>query len=332
MLDHVNWIRGLAATLIVFIHMADGLDFELDAQQVTLINLLAKSSTSIFVAISGFFFELNLGKYRYAPYLRTKFNNVIIPYVLISLPAIAIYLLKLKTEHIWLDMDAFYALPVVAQFFFMLGTGAHLGPLWFIPALALIYLCAPMLAYFSRLRMFPLIGLLGIGLFIVTERPEGNSNPFWAAVHFIPIYLLGMLFCQYRMTLQRPAYLYLFGPLLIALSLIAIYDKSFYGLQKTSLFCFLYVLLLTYQGWIKQQAWLANTLSLVGLYSFTVYFLHGYFAALLRLLDDHLHPEHFSTYLLLRSGMTLVTIALCIGITYCVKRITRQYSRVLIGS
>lgn len=334
MLDNINWIRGIAAALIVFIHMADGIDYPLDDNELLLIETLVKGATCIFVTISGFFFQLNIGKYRYGNYLAKKLNNVIIPYVLISLPAIAIYLLKLKTEHVWIDMEVFYSWPLVGQFLFLLATGAHLGPLWFIPALALIYLCAPLLYWLSRQRWFPLVAVLGIFLFVATDRPEHNSNPLMAAIHFIPIYLLGMLFCQYRQVIQNHTQLYtgVFTLLLLGLSIIAAYDKTYYGLQKVSLFALLYILLLKHQSWLYRRAWLSNTLALMGVYSFTLYFLHGYFAGLFRMFNGHLHPDNFALYLLLRLLLTVLTIGICIGITFCVKRLTKHHSRLLIGS
>lgn len=334
MLDNINWIRGIAACLIVFIHMADGLEYPLDDNELLLIEMLVKGATCIFVAISGFFFQLNIGKYRYRNYLSKKLNNVIIPYVLISLPAIAIYLLKLKTEHVWIDMDVFYSWPLAGQFLFLLITGAHLGPLWFIPALALIYLCAPLLHWLSRQPWFPLVAVLGLYLFIITDRPEHNSNPAMAAIHFIPIYLLGMLFCQYRQAIQNHVQLStaVFALLLLALSVISAYDKSYFGLQKVSLFGFLYILLLQHQAWLYRHTWLTSTLALMGVYSFTLYFLHGYFAGLYRMFSEHLRPDDFATYLLLRLLLTVLTIGICIGITFCVKRLTKHHSRLLIGS
>lgn len=333
MLSHVNWIRGIAALMIVFIHMADGMLYDLNSAENLAINLLAKSATCVFVAISGFFFQLNLPKYSYLDYLSKKLTNVIIPYVLISIPAILIYVLKFKTEHVWIDMEAFYAMPVILQFLFMLVTGAQLGPLWFIPALALIYLIAPLLKLLSEQRIFPLIAAAGILLFLDTSRPENNSNPIYAAIHFVPIYLLGMLFCQHRVKFGKRAYIYIFGAAVIGLSVLASYEKMFFGLQKTALFFFLYSLLLVHQQRIiTDLPRLAKTLSLIGLCSFSIYFLHGYFAGFYRALSDHITPDHFETYMLLRVALTTITILACIAITLLIKRMAKQRSRLLIGS
>lgn len=333
MLSHVNWIRGIAALLIVFIHMADGLLYELDNAESLAIDMLAKGATCIFVAISGFFFQLNLPKYSYGDYLSKKINNVIIPYILISIPAILIYVLKFKTEHVWIDMDAFYAMPVVEQFLFMLATGAQLGPLWFIPALALIYLIAPLLKILSEQRTFPLVAAAGILLFLATSRPDNNSNPLYAAIHFVPIYVLGMLFCQHRKALGSRASLYVFGAAVLVLSVVAGYERIFFGLQKTALFFFLYALLLIYQEHITHHLpWLAKTLTLIGLCSFSIYFLHGYFAGLYRAINDHIQPEHFITYLLVRLLLTSITVGVCVGITLLIKKVAKRRSRLLIGS
>ncbi|MEH3023262.1 MAG: acyltransferase family protein [Pseudomonas oryzihabitans] len=57
MLIQLNWIRGLAAVLIVFHHMTVGSYRTTEHQQIAL-NLLSLETTCIFVALSGFFFRL----------------------------------------------------------------------------------------------------------------------------------------------------------------------------------------------------------------------------------------------------------------------------------
>ncbi|WP_407309891.1 acyltransferase family protein [Pseudomonas sp. nanlin1] len=333
MLTHINWIRGIAIVLIVFIHMADGLVYNLGPVETIAISLLTKEATCIFVVVSGFFFQLNIDKYSYQVYLTKKINNVIIPYILISIPAILIYVLEFKTEHKWVDMPAFYSKPVIDQVLFMLGTGAHLGPLWFIPALALLYLVAPLLKALSKTPVFPLLVGMGAVFFALTERPENDSNPLLAAVHFLPIYLLGMLFCQHRQRLQAPRFIPVFAALFLILSVMSCYDMNLIGLQKAALCFLLYGTLLAYREYIERRhGRIAEWLSLIGTYSFSIYFIHGYFAGAFRIISDYLTFDQFFSYLGARILLTVVTVLACIAITQCVKNVAKRNSRILIGS
>jgi surface polysaccharide O-acyltransferase-like enzyme len=333
MLTHINWIRGIAISLIVFIHMADGVIYDLSPLETLVINLFSKEATCIFVVVSGFFFQFNIDKYSYQEYLWKKINNVIIPYVLISIPAILIYVLQFKTEHKWVDMTAFYSKPMIEQVLFMLGTGAHLGPLWFIPALAMLYLIAPVLKALSKTRLFPLLVGLGALFFALTERPVNDSNPLLAAAHFLPIYLLGMLFCQHRQRLEAPRFIPVFALLFVGLSVLSCYDMNLIGLQKACL-CFLMFggLLACRERIERQHARMAECLGLIGTYSFSIYFIHGYFAGAFRIFSDYLTFDQFISYLGARIALTVLTVMACIVITQCVKNVAKRNSRTLIGS
>lgn len=333
MLRHINWIRGMAILLIVFIHMGGGINYVLDPAENMITDLLVKEATCIFVVVSGFFFQLNIDKYSYREYLFKKVTNVIIPYILVSIPAILIYTMKFKTEHNWVNMSVFYSHSLVEQFLFMLGTGAQLGPLWFIPALTMIYLLAPALRSLSKSRLFPWIVALALVSFLMTSRPPNDSNPVLAALHFLPIYMLGMLFCQHRERLGQAKYIPVFAVLLILLTLGAWYDEHALGLQKACLGMLLYGVLLTYQRPLEERyTRTTQAMTVVGTYSFSIYFMHGYFAGAYRIVSEWLSPQHFVTYLLLRVALTVFTVCFCLAITQGVKSVFKQNSRILIGS
>lgn len=332
MLIQLNWIRGLAAVLIVFHHMTVGSYQTTEHQQIAL-NLLSLETTCIFVALSGFFFRYNLGKYSYQVYLGKKLQNVILPYLLISIPAVLLYVSGLKQEHEWIDMNAFHDWPPFAQTALLLATGAHLGPLWFIPALTLIFLLAPALEWIVKRGLLPAATMVGLLYFLVSDRPINDADPLLAALHFLPIYLCGMLACEQRERLQRPQARYWLLAALLLLSGAAVLDSAFYGLQKLALCLLLFAVFsqkIKAPGYAESR--LTKGMALLGAYSFAIYFLHGYLAGAYRVLGRLLGEQNFAQYLGTRLCLTLITLLCCIAAVWVVKQVTRQRSRVLIGA
>ncbi|TBW08921.1 acyltransferase [Azotobacter chroococcum] len=332
MLNNMNWIRGIATILIVLGHVRDGVSYTPTSSQDIYMQMALLEASCIFIAISGFFFQLNMEKYTMSVYFSKKINNVIIPYLVISLPAILIYVLKIKTEHSWMDMDVFYDSPVPLQILTMIFTGAHLGPLWFIPALFFIYLAAPLLKELSRSHYFPAIAISSIAVFFITSRPENNSNPILAAIHFMPMYLAGMYFCKVRDKIKSTTGFYLFTTTTIILSITSSHFTSLFGIQKLSLFFALYYFFLAHENIIHKNKHIPRALGTVGMYSFSIYFLHGYFVGAYRILSEHITPDQFINYLLILSLLTTATILPCIGIVSFAKKMIGNKSRLIFGT
>lgn len=95
--------------------------------------------TAIFLLISGFLFQFLLPKYEFSSFMKKKITNVILPYIIVSIPAILIYLLGYKTVHNWIDISELLSNSKLYAIFYFYLTGGHLGPLWFIPVLTLIF-------------------------------------------------------------------------------------------------------------------------------------------------------------------------------------------------
>src|SRR5687768_12190341 len=84
-------LRGIAISLIVGAHCLPFLDWNEHPLVFRLIDTLCNESSVMFFFVAGFLFHHLSGRFKYDSYLKNKFFNVLIPYFLISLPAIILF-------------------------------------------------------------------------------------------------------------------------------------------------------------------------------------------------------------------------------------------------
>ena len=140
----INYMRGVA---ILFVVASHSLYLTVNSELVWLAVLydrLISEGTTLFILISGFLFFYLRGRFNYKVFLRKKIENVVIPYVLLSIPAILVYCLGLKQDHDWIDMQWFSDISLAFKVVYMYLTGAHLGPFWYIPIIILIFIFSPL--------------------------------------------------------------------------------------------------------------------------------------------------------------------------------------------
>jgi len=148
-LNYVNNLRALAILLIVFGHSLIVIQTENDTIE-KLLGLLG-SGTVYFVVLAGFLFaRINL-ELDYFRYLHNKIFSIVLPYLVISVPGVLILILGLKSSHHWIDLTWFHGeLNLIEQLGLLLSTGAHVGSLWFVPMILLLFLAAPLFHQLSH--------------------------------------------------------------------------------------------------------------------------------------------------------------------------------------
>jgi peptidoglycan/LPS O-acetylase OafA/YrhL len=273
-------------------------------------------------------FQYLLHRFSYVPYLKTKLRNVLLPYVLVSLPAIAIYAFGLK------PLDKFVGLVTVDQPFqlagLMLLTGASLAPLWFIPMMTIFYLLSPVMRWIDDhpRAYWILLPWLIVALFV--GRAAGDANPLQNAVFFGPIYMLGMFVSRQRETVIP--FLAKFWPVLIAAILIpAPIPADALGWDAAMLLTKILVCL-GLVGLLSRVAdRLPRKIDYLGDISFGIYFVHYYLIATVTMLANKgklpfLHG--FVAYFLLLFAVT----ALSALIVATIRRVFGKHSRQLIGA
>ncbi|HCJ5966764.1 TPA: acyltransferase [Escherichia coli] len=332
-ISYIHNIRGLAALFVVMAHCNmfhvgdNGFNF--------IWNHFLKEWTAVFVLISGFLFQLLIDRYRFNKFIYSKFKNVIAPYLIISIPAIAIYIFEIKKDHVWLDLNSLMSHSYIYIIGFFYATGSHLGPLWFIPVICLIFLTSkPLVALQKNKKLFLITSLISLVLILATKRPVHDSNPLIAYIHFLPVYIIGMLICQYKdlliMKKHKIKYLSVF---LFSFSLEIIFNlnPSFSILSKIVLFLFL----CSFFSHMEERGYKFKILSFLADISFAIYFLHGYFSGSLRVVlsryNNMIIEDNSLLPISMAIALTVVIITLISIIYLIIKKITPN-SRLIIGS
>ena len=198
-LPHVHNFRAIAITIIVAGHCVPAFNWENNRLlEAALLDIFA-NGTVLFVFIAGFLFHHLSKKYEYKDYLTKKIKNVIIPYIIVSIPAVLIAVF-------WEDPEALYpqltgTSTLYQIFWFYFKGGAHINfPLWFIPMISLFYLAAPLLIKFKENpKLYYLLPLVLIPISLFAHRPDfPNLDVFHSAIYYLSAYVLGMFASQYR--------------------------------------------------------------------------------------------------------------------------------------
>lgn len=288
-------------------------------------------SSILFVFIAGYLFQYLIDEYDYRKYLVKKFRNVILPYLIMSLPAI--YIMLTRPEWLgssWIQTPSFESKPLIVKILLYYATGAHLPQFWFIPMICIFYLVSPVLRYIDdHPRWYYAIPFL-IAISFMVDRPEFNNNSLQSFVFFLPIYLLGMHSSHYHYEYLKLLQKYW---VVILLAVLIFTGFSFINhqislFQKISL-TFLVLIIL----WKVSWKGLDRVLGLVAKYSFGIFFIHKYVIVLVTFLYIKLSVDE-----LLNSGIVgwTITFVLITSISILllmpVKYVLKNNSRMVIGS
>jgi surface polysaccharide O-acyltransferase-like enzyme len=327
-LNYIHNFRGVAILYIVAGHCVSLLAWP-DAQHTErALRCVLTGGSVFFVFIAGYLFQHLSANFKYSSYLASKLNNVVCPYIILSLPAIVLWTAITQRQDMW---PGFYEHPYIVQAAIFLLTGRHITPYWFIPMICLFYVIAPLLVYLDRRRWVYFF----LPAFIAVSLTSGRGwHPLHNMGHFFSAYLLGMFFSRYRKeTLGFASWGW---PVLLGLAGVCI-GPSYHGVYNPINWNFLQKLLLC-AVWL----WLLKAIdSVVGKWlapiataSFGIFFLHPYVMALMR-----------KTFVVLGYGDTLpsgniavlgllfaVTVATCMFLVYAARWILGARSRLVIGS
>ncbi len=336
--QHIHVFRAVAIILIVWTHVASSLSWSPDSLTGRLIRQFGNEASICFVFVAGYLFQVLSADYAYEKYLRQKLKVVIIPYLVMSLPAILIFSLVVQREGMW---PWFADLSAVEKMGLFILTGKHLAPYWFIPMIAIFYIAAPLFIYIDRKMpkvYWSIIPLMALSFYLGRDGPYG---PLSKAIYMLPIYLLGMAFSRYRAIAEK--LVSRFWPMLLALCLFGYWAEiqdwphppSYQFLMKTSGTMLLVLLLL------NSYRFVGNRLNYLSDVSFGIYFIHSYVISAskiiivaitagtitIRQLDGPIAGSVpvFVVYL-------TVVMLVCVGIIKVAQKIFGKGSRYLIGA
>jgi peptidoglycan/LPS O-acetylase OafA/YrhL len=178
--------RGLAIIFVVFSHFGS---FHNLGPLGKFTYFVVANATAWFVFISGYlFFYIEQRRFDYCDYLLKKAKYVVLPYLLLSIPALAAGFYLARPQLLGLSGIGYVGWSLAV------GGGTVVGPMWFIPMIVLFFVLSPVFNRLARSWLLYPLGFLGMGLAIFTWRPAGGLNPFLSFLHFLGFYLLGIMF------------------------------------------------------------------------------------------------------------------------------------------
>jgi hypothetical protein len=287
----LNYFRAVAILIIVAGHCYGLVGIPNDTLTQKIIFNLVIGGTSLFVFISGFLFHhIFLPRYHYKTFIKGKIKNVLIPYLLLSIPII--YWITLKGEG-WAPYYNSENNGVIVQYLVptiqYLWSGNAMIAYWYIPFIMITFLMAPIHRWFaqqSTLTQFTII-LFFLAISVFLHRPIDKLYVFQSVLYFFPIYLIG-IFCSihkakiYAFMKGRELYL-----LFIAIYLAA-YETFTGGLGNYHKMPFIYqgidimlfqkiALSLFFMVWLHRfEETAVKSLDAIAATSFGIFFLHGY--------------------------------------------------------
>lgn len=335
--QHIHIFRAVAICLIIAVHSLPSFAWESRPLLERLLAELFNQATIFFVFISGYLFQYLSGRFRYRSYLKQKFRTVLLPYILASIPAVVIAVWFIPQEGMWWW---FYDLPAWQQVALFYLTGKHLEPFWFIPALTLFYLAAPLLrAVDQRPVLYWSIPILL--LFAMELGRGGPWGPFSMIPYMLPIYLFGMCFSRFSKDAERLSRKYLWVLLGVAASCYAVLildPPKEIDLQVLMKLALCPVLVLTFR---VISGKVGTRLDYMAHASFGIYFVHAYLIAAFRLLWTTLGGRDwggeattalFQPSLLLFAVHIAAVLIASLGAIWLVRVIFPKHSRRLIGA
>lgn len=344
-LRYVHNFRAVAIVVIVAGHAIVTLGWPVVSPTRDFLLDLLDNGTVLFVFVAGFLFHHLSARYRYRDYLTKKLTNVIVPYLLIMLPAVAYTVLFTDVGATTPQLAGLHPL-AQAGWMFLHGSGTFNYPLWFIPMISLFYLAAPVFIRFvSHPRLYLVLVVLVPLSMLAHRTPE--SDTLTIALYFLPAYVAGMWASQYRARIEPllDRYLLPLAAAYLAAVLVAfLFDDwhgNYYGATPFSqehgpvdwlfaqklLLCFALLAVLR-----RLDTALGERLRFLGDVSFTIFFAHGYALFAVQVVYARFPggdvPGNLVVWLLLSAS----TIAATMVGAAVVRRLAGRRSRYLIGS
>jgi peptidoglycan/LPS O-acetylase OafA/YrhL len=343
-LQYIQGFRAIAIIIIVAYHTLGWFKWSQNKETLNILSDVLANGTVLFVFISGYLFQHLSRNFNYRKYLNKKFMNVILPYLIISVPAIVYSVFHKNPIDIYSQLAG--TSKIYQVFWFYIKGGAHLNfVLWFIPMIAVYYLLAPSFVLLIKYPKLYFLILIALPLSLLVHRPDvPNLNLFHSSIYFLSAYMIGMFASQHRekieIILERN------------LSYVVTFTISFFILQHAlsdhhgnyhSKYIFAFsegnvdwqflqkvFLCFSLLGVLKRyEKFVTSTIKYIADISFTIFFVHVYFLFLFKVLARWVKIEgNFFNWF----GLFIVVMLSCIIFTWIGQIALGKYSKVLIGA
>jgi hypothetical protein len=282
------------------------------------------------------FCYIERNKFSYGKYIEKKLRYVVLPYLVVSLPAILSGLYFSRHILLGLSTSSYISWSLVVG-------GAVVAPLWFVPMIVLFFVVSPFFYWLSRSRLISLAAVIGIGLSLFSSRPIGDLNPFLSFVHFLGFYLLGVGFATNAGGIDKLLKKTWAGWVIIGLGIAGfflaahLYDESasqlngFYdtfGAFNALQFGKLSLLIALFFGLEIFGNRKSRILSYLASVSFGMFFVHGFYVVLFYKVSQHIRLAVSPMSLFAEIALVFFGSILTVDL---IKRTTGKGSRYVIG-
>jgi hypothetical protein len=351
-LSYVHSFRAVAIMFVVGGHSLWIFDWPDDDTTKSVLADIIENGTVLFIFIAGFFFHHLAHKYTYRDYLWKKVTNVLLPFVVMSSPAVVESALN---PHVYGQYPQLAHSSVPYRLgWFLVNAGAGINrPLWFIPMITLFYLAAPLFMLFVRYpRLFALLGVLIPFSALAHRAAYPNLDILALSAYYLSAYVAGMWASHERLRVEAflertwAWLLALWGLMVLAMVVLTDHHGNYEGAHLFSQehgvvdWLFLQKLLLCFVllGMTRRfEKPIAPSLELLGSASFAVFFVHYYFVIVIRHGLLALDASTGSTAFVIGSALGwfigfATVLALSVGTVTVVRRVLGRRSRNIIGS
>ena len=323
-LSYIHNFRGIAIFYIVAGHCISAFDWQYAPFLGRIIRMLLGNGTVFFVFIAGYLFQYLSHKYKPKKYLFTKLTTVLLPYLLVSIPAIVYFVFFQQRETVW---PGFYDNPHWLQVIYFYLTGLHLAPFWFIPMICLFYIISPVLYALDKHKVSYL--LLPFLILLSCNYPRGDV--LQSFVHFLSVYFFGMYLSHYRESINgfliKATTIFLLTAIYLSLLYFEyIFENIVYlnFIRKLILCCIFIGLLLVFD--IKYKP-----LELLAEWSFGIFFIHSYIITLFKLTEQKFLGHILIGNIPLFIFFVALIFSICLLIVGLLKKIFGNKTKYIIG-
>lgn len=329
-IGYIHNFRGLAIIFVVACHLL--LQWEEGSKMYLFLDMLWGNGTLLFVFIAGYLFQHLSKKYEYKDYILKKLKNVLIPYVLISIPIIAYRLYSNDVPGYILEAQPdFLSWGIARKIGYFLIYGAHMQPLWFVPMITLFYIAAPVFIFLDRhpKLYFLLIPLFAVSLMVDREPFSDIPRMF---IHFVSVYVYGMFMSRYKeqyLTLARK-YWILISLITVAAFMINYFYYDPYNNPLNYIHKMLFCAFFIYWLW-RLDRFMPKFLTVLAEISFGIFFLHYYFILLFKGVFEKVKGSPIPGSLLYWTIDFIAVLFATVILIKIIKKIFPRNSRQLIG-
>lgn len=335
-LANIHNFRTIAILGIVGAHSLHNFDWEGHRLLFLSFDSLFNESSIWFFFIAGYLFQHLSRNFETKKYYVSKIKNVIIPYLILSIPAI-IASLTFVTQEMPPDFESRH---IIEKIFLFLITGKHLAPFWFVPTISIIYLFAPALIkadrakwpYYALPVLLILSCFLGRSGFLDLTGISGYFSPISKVIYLFPAYYFGMFCSKFKKEIAERVISFRFTLIIIAAASYWAQVMLPNGLiEYIFIFKISSAMLLVHYLDIYGKDILSR-ISYVGTASFGIFFIHGYFLAAIKILKEPLTGSPvFDFNIAGLIAFIVVFTALSCLVLWLAQKIFGHRSRLLVG-